>query len=237
MAGGPAADLPDTPPEPVVLIVDDHQLVVSSLALALAVRGLRGQHCAMTSTAGILAAAECFPPGLVLLDLDLGLGAAGLPIDEIDLIAGFRARCWSTLVVSGTTDDRRIAAAIAAGAVGFVPKSAPLADLLDVTCAAAAGRPVLPEAARSRWLEVDRCARIADRSDRTRLRRLTSRERAVLECLAQGERAAAIAQRCVVSLATVRSQIQSILTKLDVSSQLEAVALLGRLRSGGVPSR
>jgi two-component system, NarL family, nitrate/nitrite response regulator NarL len=48
----------------------------------------------------------------------------------------------------------------------------------------------------------------------------------VLEMLAQGHRAVAIAEEFVVSLTTVRSQIQSILSKLDVNSQLEAVALI-----------
>ena len=44
--------------------------------------------------------------------------------------------------------------------------------------------------------------------------------------LAEGLRAAAIAERLVVSMPTVRTQIRSILTKLEVGSQLEAVALL-----------
>jgi DNA-binding NarL/FixJ family response regulator len=167
-----------------------------------------------------------------MLDLELGHGVDGAPIDEIELITGFRARSWSTVVVSAATDERRIATAIAAGAIGYVSKSAPLADLLDVVGAAAAGQSVLTRAARARWLEVDRRGRLAQRRDRDRMRRLTSREREVLDCLARGERAAAVAEHFVVSLTTVRSQIRSILTKLDVNSQLEAVALLRRAHGG-----
>jgi DNA-binding CsgD family transcriptional regulator len=48
----------------------------------------------------------------------------------------------------------------------------------------------------------------------------------VLQRLARGQKAAAIAQDNGVSLETVRSQIRSIRVKLGVSSQLEAVALL-----------
>jgi DNA-binding NarL/FixJ family response regulator len=59
-----------------------------------------------------------------------------------------------------------------------------------------------------------------------RLRRLTAREQEILHLLAHGERAAVIAEEASVSLSTVRSQIRSILTKLEVNSQLEAVALL-----------
>jgi DNA-binding NarL/FixJ family response regulator len=73
-----------------------------------------------------------------------------------------------------------------------------------------------------------------------RFEALTQRERQVLVALAQGLPAARIAEREHLSLATVRSHIQSILAKLDTSSQLAAVALthgacgeaevLGRLR-------
>lgn len=213
----------------VVLIVDDHKLVGSSLALALATRGLHAHECAVTATSAILHAADDHPRGLVLLDLELGVGEKGEPIDELELVAGFRARGWSVLVVTAATDERRIAAAIAVGAMGYVPKSARLPELLDAVCAAAAGRQLLTPEARARWLEIDRRSQAAVRQDRVRLRRLTAREREVLAYLAAGERAAVIAEQLHVSLTTVRTQIRSILTKLDVNSQLEAVALLRRV--------
>ena len=57
---------------------------------------------------------------------------------------------------------------------------------------------------------------------------LSPREREVLELLAEGHRAVAIAERFVVSLTTVRTQIRSLLAKLEVTSQLEAVALINQ---------
>ncbi len=53
---------------------------------------------------------------------------------------------------------------------------------------------------------------------------LTPRERAVLAGLVGGLRPADIARRDFVSVVTVRNQVQSILVKLNVHSQLEAVA-------------
>jgi DNA-binding NarL/FixJ family response regulator len=220
---------PATPEGFVVLVVDDHELVGESLVLALAQRGMCGYRCPITSTADILDATDGVEPGLVLLDLDLGVGASGAVIDEIELIVGLRARGWSALVVSAVKDERRVAAAVAAGAIGYVSKSEPLEHLLDVVSAAAAGHQVLSRSVRDRLLDIDRRGRLDQRRDRDRLRRLTSRERQVLECLAQGERAATVASHFLVSLGTVRSQIRSILTKLDVNSQLEAVALLRRV--------
>jgi two-component system, NarL family, response regulator LiaR len=47
----------------------------------------------------------------------------------------------------------------------------------------------------------------------------------VLELLADGLRAAAVAEHFAVCMATVRTQIRSIVAKLAMGSQLEAVAL------------
>jgi DNA-binding NarL/FixJ family response regulator len=58
--------------------------------------------------------------------------------------------------------------------------------------------------------------------------RLSEREAEVLRALAQGLTVAGIARRSVVSEATVRAQVRSILTKLDVRSQLEAVVAAQR---------
>jgi DNA-binding CsgD family transcriptional regulator len=54
----------------------------------------------------------------------------------------------------------------------------------------------------------------------------------LLDLLADGYRAARIAKTFVVSLATVRAQIRAILCKLEVYSQLEAVALLHYSKNG-----
>jgi DNA-binding CsgD family transcriptional regulator len=59
-----------------------------------------------------------------------------------------------------------------------------------------------------------------------KLARLSHREREVLELLATGMRAAKIAEKLVLAMTTVRTHIRSILTKLDATSQLEAVSLL-----------
>lgn len=60
------------------------------------------------------------------------------------------------------------------------------------------------------------------------LGRLTAREREVLDLLADGRETAEIARQLVISPATVRNHVQKILTKLEVHSRLEAVALLLR---------
>jgi DNA-binding CsgD family transcriptional regulator len=61
---------------------------------------------------------------------------------------------------------------------------------------------------------------------------LTEREREILRCVASGLQNKEIAQKCGISLATVRNHIHNILEKLDVHSKLEAVSL--SFRSGWV---
>jgi len=65
---------------------------------------------------------------------------------------------------------------------------------------------------------------IAPRADSHGFATLTRREREVLGGLVAGLRPADIARRDFVSVITVRNQVQAILTKLNVHSQLEAVA-------------
>lgn len=209
-----------------MLVVDDHELVGASIVLALAGLGLRAHRCPVTTVAGILKVAEQLGGGVVLLDLDLGLGCDNIRVDELELVRGFDLRGWRTLVVSAVIDQRRVAAAVAAGAIGFVSKAAPFDDLLATVSDAAVGRSVLSPGQRADWLDLHRREWAASRRNQVRLRRLTFREREILQLLARGERAAGIAEQSFVSLTTVRSQIRSILTKLEVNSQLEAAALI-----------
>lgn len=74
-----------------------------------------------------------------------------------------------------------------------------------------------------------RAARVRSRAAEARaLEGLTEREREVLAGLVEGRTAAAIAHEGGRSLATVRSQIQSLTTRLGASGQLTAVAMAHR---------
>jgi DNA-binding NarL/FixJ family response regulator len=69
-----------------------------------------------------------------------------------------------------------------------------------------------------------------------RLRSLTRREQEVLTQLMLGRPVAEIAALSVVSEATVRSQVKSILAKLEVSSQLRAVGMAHQVGWQPAPS-
>lgn len=212
-----------------ILVVDDHELFATTLCMALRGSGFDARRAVIGTMGSILAQAEALPTGspagLVVLDLHLGRDPAGGRIDPVALTSALRGLGWVVLVVSGSRDERTEAAVIAAGAAGSVPKSCAFEQLVDTVRAAAAGRPVMTDLERHQWLVRHRRHRAEIRQLARRYERLSSRERQVLELLTQGMRAAEITAHFTVSLTTVRTQIRAILAKLEVSSQLEAVAL------------
>lgn len=209
-----------------MLVVDDRPLTSSMMVLALQSRGLEAHCCAVSSRTTILTTAASLPPGLVLLDLDLGQDEAGNPLLGVDLIADLQADGWRVLVVTGSDDEGRLAAAVMAGAEGVFRRSTDLPLFLELIEQAVAGRLIMPAAERRRWTQHHRRTQV----ESSRIDRLTARERDVLDHLASGQRAAVIARCCGLSLATVRSHIRAVLVKLEVNSQLEAVALLRNAR-------
>lgn len=211
-----------------VLVVDDHELVRVSMVMALRDQGVSAHACTARTIRGICAEAAEYPAGLVLLDLDLGVDQHDIPVEGSDAVAELRSLGWRVLAVSGSDRRRRarIAAAIAAGAVGQVPKSASFPALVDALVKAVAGIPVMRAEEHREWIELNRRYVAEARLRAELLSRLSVRELLVLDRLADGHRAAEIAAELVLSVNTVRSHIRSIRAKLQVSSQLGAVALL-----------
>jgi two-component system nitrate/nitrite response regulator NarL len=204
---------------PRVLMVEDHVLLAQSLRLALGAEGFAAEIAPLDDPVRLLAEVSADPPALVLLDLDLG--ALG---DGTDLVAPLVAAGSRVLVVTGVVDRCRLAEAVEAGAIGFVNKSAPFDSLLELVKRAAAGDAVLDPAERADLLVELRRRRAEQMLLTAPLHRLSERERHVLVGLGEGKSVDTIARERFVSEATVRTQVRAVLTKLDVSSQLAAVA-------------
>jgi DNA-binding NarL/FixJ family response regulator len=222
---------PDEAASTSILVIDDHELFSTTLALLLRSRRLDARQLTTEGGAeGILAQIHALPVGIALLDLYLGRDVHGRGLDSVSLIGSLSALGWTVLVLSGgqlrgNRDEVRLAAAIAAGAIGSVSKSATLQVLLDTVLTAAAGEQVMSEKTRNEWVLRHHFHQNRQRELDQRLARLSPREREVLNLLAQGHHAQSIAVHFVVSVTTVRAQIRAILAKLGVNSQLEAVAL------------
>ncbi|MDN5919073.1 MAG: LuxR C-terminal-related transcriptional regulator [Pseudonocardia sp.] len=221
-----------------VLIVDDHQLVGSSVAASLRADGIDARFDPVLSTRGVLAAAGAVAgrartvdqpdAGLVVLDPDLGRDAHGARIDGLMLVAPLRATGWRVLLLTDSLPGARLGAALAFGAAGWVPKTVPLSTLLAAIHLTAQGKALHSRHRHQELIDLYHRSEREHRHQRAVLATLTPREREVLARLATGQRAYAIAEEFVVAPATVRTQIRAILTKLEVGSQLEAVALYSR---------
>lgn len=207
------------------LVIDDHELVATSLTYALSAQGLEAHRAPVTGLREVREAALEHSPGVALLDLDLGADPDGHALDGVELIAPLRAQGWTVLVVTGTTDLDRVAAAFAAGAANWVVKGASIAELAAAATALAEGHGTLPDVERREMLERHRQAQRTTGRAAEKMSRLSAREREVLDRLAAGTSPAGIAQETCTSIHTVRAHIRSILAKLEVDSQGAAAAI------------
>jgi DNA-binding NarL/FixJ family response regulator len=206
-----------------LVIVEDHAVLAQTLAVALRTEGFEIHVPETVEPESVLAAAEAVRADVVLLDLDLGTEVTG-----VSLIAPLRRMGAEVVVVTGTDEGAVLGECIEAGASGVFRKSQPFDQLVDAVRVAAGHGSATSAAARAELLRELRRHRVADQARREPLEQLTPREREVLKLLTEGKSAVKIAGELVVSLATVRTQIRAVLTKLGVNSQLEAVAVARR---------
>jgi DNA-binding NarL/FixJ family response regulator len=211
-----------------VVLVDDHSLFAQSVEIGLRAAGLPARRVEPRSAADIVAECSATAGATVLLDLRLGTGTDGVPIDGLDLVAPISGAGCRVVVMTGETGDGTWGTAIERGAVTVLPKDCDLETLVDVLMAVHDGRPVLHDGRRQDLLAAARRDRAEEERRLAPFRSLSPREDEVLRQLAAGSPAAAIATAGYVSEATVRTQIRAVLTKLGVSSQLQAVALARR---------
>lgn len=209
-----------------VLIIEDHELLAQSLVFALRAEGVSAETLRPATREQVLQTAADLRPSVVLLDLELG-GEIG---DSISLIAPLEEMGAQVMMVTGITDRVRLAQCLEAGATGLIDKSTPFDQLVESVREVAELGSLIPPHQRHQLLSELRRQRAADRERLEPFERLTTREQQVLVGLMEGKSAEKIAEDSFVSLATVRSQIRAVLLKLDVNSQLGAVALARKNR-------
>jgi DNA-binding NarL/FixJ family response regulator len=132
------------------------------------------------------------------------------------------------VAVSGSEDVGLIARVVRHNFRGWVPKEAGVYQLLDVLQAVERGETRIPPLLLTRLLPVLLQQRDERRAAEVSVGSLTRREQEVLQAIAGGATRVEIAQLLAISPHTVRTHMQSILTKLDVHTSLEAVAVARR---------
>ncbi|SCX57195.1 DNA-binding response regulator, NarL/FixJ family, contains REC and HTH domains [Klenkia marina] len=211
-----------------VLVVDDHVLFAQSVALALESTGAVVQIVAPTSAAEVLRAARDAAPATVLLDLRLGPAGDEPSLSGLDLVGPLVAADCRVLVLTGERGDDVWGTAVERGARAVLPKDVDLDVLVATVARVQADEEVLDPGRRHELLAAARRARDERVARLAPFEQLSPREAEVLRLLAAGQAAAGIARAAHVSEATVRTQIRAVLSKLEVQSQLQAVALARR---------
>ena len=201
-----------------LLLCDDHVVFADALAMALGARGEQVVAIARTVPSAV-AEARANRPDLAVMDLHFSDGPDGL--------AGIRALAAldappRIVLLSGAVDGRVLTEAVRAGANGVVSKAESLDSVLRALQLVAAGGfyadpDVVRRSLRPSPAELDEVQLSAQF--------LTPREREVLARLVQGSSTTELAEAMGVGAATIRTHVQAVLSKLGVSSRLEAVTL------------
>lgn len=208
-----------------IIIVDDHPFLAEALRNELARSGAGvGQLDPTVGAERLLETISSQPPECVVIDLGLPFPGGGSA-----LIGPLADQGIRVVVLTGETDPQLLARASAAGAEAVLSKVEPLTDIVKTILQVVDGVAVRPDQRAELAAELNRL--MAEQNQRhAPFAELSPREREVLAGLMDGQAASALAERNYVSVATVRSQIRSVLHKLGVSSQLQAVAMAHRSR-------
>ena len=201
-----------------ILVVDDHPLILHALTLVLP--QLDGElELLGAADRGQTRVALARHPDCALVLLDLALpGAHGL-----DLLAELRRDFprLPVVVLSATHDHATVGAALAAGARGFVAKTADPVELLAaVRAVLAGGRHVTRDVARPRVTAID--------GVQLEYLGLTQRQSEVMLLLAQGKPNKLICRDLRLSEGTVKVHVSAILRALNVHSRSQVIVELAR---------
>ena len=147
-----------------------------------------------------------------------GSTASGHPADR--RTRGPRVR---VLILTTFGSDDYVFDALRAGASGFLLKDAPAEQLLAAIRVVARGEALLDPAVTRSVVSAFVRNNPARPQLRRKLTRLTEREGETLRLLASGLSNAEIADRLVLSEATVKTHVGHVLAKLDVRDRVQAV--------------
>ncbi|RME50032.1 MAG: DNA-binding response regulator [Caldilineae bacterium] len=206
-----------------ILIADDHPMVREGLRSMLTAPDMR-----IVGEAGsgqeALEKVKALSPDVVLMDIRMP------DMDGIAALQAINQARLASRVIMVTTyrSTAYLLRALSAGAAGFVLKDIPRDDLLATVRAVAGGASRVDRAFLQSVLR-DLEEPSPPATDSELLEPLTPREMDVLRLLVEGMTNQAIAQALVLSPGTVKSYVQTLFQKLNVSDRTQAAVKAIRL--------
>jgi DNA-binding NarL/FixJ family response regulator len=191
------------------LIVDDHEVVREGLRLSLS----RAPHIRVVGEASdgaaAVALAERRRPDVVIMDVRMP-GMDGL---EATKLMSQRVPETAVLIFTAYSERSLLSRGLESGAKGYILKEAPHGTLLRAIDKVVSGEGYVDPALMPSFL--------GSKGDDM----LTTREREILQLLADGMSNADVAARLFISQETVKSHVRHILTKLEADTRTHAVAI------------
>lgn len=207
-----------------VLLVDDQSMLRMGFRMVLSAEdGIEVVGEAGDGAAGV-SMTKALQPDVVLMDVRMP------GVDGIEATRRILAEAPGARVIILTTFDldEYAFAALRAGASGFLLKDARPAELVAAIRAVAAGDAAVAPRVTRRMLELF-AERLPDAAEAPqadeRLAALTPREHEIFAALGEGLSNAEIAERFVLSEATVKTHVARVLGKLGLRDRVQAVVL------------
>ena len=204
-----------------VLIVDDHAIVRKGIIALLETEKDIQVVGEASDGSQAITMADQLKPDMIIMDLVMP-GVNG--IDAIRQITTQDQAAKILVLTSFATDDK-VFPALKAGALGYLLKDSNPQELLDAIRQVSKGESWLHPSVAKKVLK-----ELTHTSAPSNLEELTERETEVLKLVAQGMSNREIADQLVISEATVRTHVSSLLAKLHLASRTQAA--LFALREG-----
>lgn len=212
-----------------LLLVEDHAAIREAIAAAFE----QEAGFEIVAQASSLGEARTMLEEIDVAVLDLGLpdGYGGDLIEELRDASPQAA----ALVLTATPERTAVARAVESGAAAVLDKTVHLDEVVRAVRRVRAGETLLPPGEVVELLQVAGRRREQEEADRAAIARLSTREREVLQALADGLDSQAIADRLHISVRTERNHAANILAKLGVHSQLQALVFALRYGVAEIP--
>jgi NarL family two-component system response regulator LiaR len=196
-----------------VLVVDDHQMFAEALGMLLSTEDDLEVLGYLADAEDVVAYTAATSPDVVLMDIDLP------GVDGVTATRHIVGACPGTKVVliTALSDPSLVMRGIEAGASAFVAKERAAEDLVEVIRRTSMGEEVFPPDALQALADAGAGNGNGSGAE------LTPRELEVLQGLADGMSTEELSTALFVSPRTVQGHVQSVITKLQVRSKLEAV--------------
>ena len=196
-----------------VLLAEDHALVRSGIRSLLEA----SKEVDVVGEAGTgreaVELAEQLKPDLVLMDLAMNELNG---IDATRQLAAAESRI-NVIILSMHGEEQYIYESLKAGAKGYVLKSSAFKELITGIREVSAGRTYVSPSL-SNIVMSDYVRRAKGSHTPTELDKLTTREREILQLIAEGNSSAEVAQMLYISVRTVDTHRHNIMEKLDIHS-------------------